>query len=178
MKKTLTSFDPGIYEKKWWIRYRPHTRGCVKVANVKSAKTRWLNVRQGDAPKLFPIRTHRVYRFILPVRWGNIWSSVKPLGLRLTGQQSRAFRRPCSPRLKIRWWWGRRFKAVSHRTLWKRWCRAHCASHRNTNINIIIPKQVSISVSIQATYHSMRWHHFLSASENWSEHRQHFLGYT
>ena len=35
--------------------------GCVKVANVKSAKSRSLNVRQGDAPKLVTTRTHCVY---------------------------------------------------------------------------------------------------------------------
>ena len=46
--------------------------GCVKVVNVKSAKTRWLNVRQGDAPKLVPTRTHCMYRFIVPVRWGDV----------------------------------------------------------------------------------------------------------
>ena len=44
---------------------------CAKVANVKSVNTRWLNVRRGYIPKLIPTRTHGVYQFIVPVRWGD-----------------------------------------------------------------------------------------------------------
>ena len=60
-KKTWTSLE--ICEKidEYVIDYACED-ASVKVAKVKSVKTWWLNVRQGDAPKLVPTRTHCEYR--------------------------------------------------------------------------------------------------------------------
>ena len=55
-EKTWTSSE--ICEKKWWTHYRLRMRwcenSCVKVENVKTAKTRRLKVRQGMFPSECP----------------------------------------------------------------------------------------------------------------------------
>ena len=59
-----------ICEKNWWICCWPRLRGCLSEI-CKREVSNLRNVRQGmwDAPT----RTHRVYRVIVPVRWGDVW---------------------------------------------------------------------------------------------------------
>ena len=67
------------------------TRARVAVWKLQTWSQQRLDVRQGEAPKLVPTRTHCVYRFIVPVRSGEGTSNIRrwsPKAFGLTGQLS------------------------------------------------------------------------------------------
>ena len=87
MKNTWRSSE--ICEKNEYVIDYACEDGCVKVANVKTAKTRWLKVRQGVFPSEWPTRAHCVYQFIVSVRWGEGTSINRQWSpLRLDGTKS------------------------------------------------------------------------------------------